>query len=253
MDDRIDEIDKRIIYALTNDARNTSAPMIADEMNVSAGTIRNRTHQLEERGIITGYHANIDYEQAADLLTTLFICTVAAPERETLALRVLDIPGVVNVREPMTGRGNFHVKAVGTDTTDITRIAHALSQLDLDIVDEGLMQRDLFSPYQPFGPPDEQDDSVPTDVLRLSGGGAVIELTVRDGAPITGKTLQEAGAEALIDEDVLITAIERDGTTIPPRGDTRIHPGDIVTISSHKEISNEVLRAFTPAEQAAES
>lgn len=253
MADRIDEIDKRIIYALTNDARNMSAPMIADEMNVSAGTIRNRMHQLEERGIITGYHANIDYEQAADLLTMLFICTATEPDRETLALHVLDIPGVVNVREAMTGQGNFHVKAIGSDTIDLTRIARTLSEHGLDIVNEGLMQRDLFSPYQPFGPTEELDGSVPTNVLRLSGGAEIIELTIRESAPITGKTLQQAGAEALIDEDILITAIERDGTTVSPRGDTRIQPGDIVTISSHREMSNEVLRAFTPTEQVGES
>lgn len=39
---RVDEIDRRIIHALMTNARETSAPMIAEEVTVSAGTILNR-------------------------------------------------------------------------------------------------------------------------------------------------------------------------------------------------------------------
>ncbi|WP_239640386.1 AsnC family transcriptional regulator [Halogeometricum pallidum] len=47
MVDRLDEVDKRILYYLARDARNVSAPMVAEEASVSAGTIRNRINQLE--------------------------------------------------------------------------------------------------------------------------------------------------------------------------------------------------------------
>lgn len=72
MDPQLDEIDKRIRFHLTRDARRTSAPDIAGEVHVSAGTIRNRIRQLEEREIIRGYHAHVDYERGAGLLTNLF-------------------------------------------------------------------------------------------------------------------------------------------------------------------------------------
>lgn len=61
---RFDEIDKRILYHLARDARGISAPDIADEVNVSAGSIRNRINRLEEEGVLEGYHARIDYERA---------------------------------------------------------------------------------------------------------------------------------------------------------------------------------------------
>lgn len=54
MANRLDEIDKRVLYHLAADARDTSAPAIAEEVNVSAGTIRNRIRQLEADGTIKG-------------------------------------------------------------------------------------------------------------------------------------------------------------------------------------------------------
>ena len=54
MANRLDEIDRRVLYHLAADARDTSAPAIAEEVNVSAGTIRNRIRQLEADGTIKG-------------------------------------------------------------------------------------------------------------------------------------------------------------------------------------------------------
>lgn len=82
----IDDIDERILYHLTEDARNTSAPMIADQVDVSAATIRNRIQRLEEAGIIRGYHADINYKRINGMLTSLFVCDAPIPESETLAI-----------------------------------------------------------------------------------------------------------------------------------------------------------------------
>ena len=244
MDYRLDEVDKRIIYHLTNDARNTSAPTIAEEVNVSAGTIRNRIKQLEEHGVIAGYHAHIDYERVDRRLTDLLVCNAPVPDRESLAMRVLDIPGVVNVRELMTGRGNLQVKSVGTDTADLSRIARELSNLGLEIEDEDLIQRELFHPYQPFGPDDGQESRVLTDVRSLTGDAEIVELSVVESAPIAGKTLEQAGNEDLIDDEALIIAIERDETVLTPRGQTEIRPGDIVSVFARGKSSDETLSAF---------
>jgi len=61
MTHRLDEIDRRILHELMTDARNTSAPMIAEDLNVSAGTIRNRIERLEEEDVIRGYTAIVDF------------------------------------------------------------------------------------------------------------------------------------------------------------------------------------------------
>lgn len=148
----IDEIDKRVIYYLATDARNTSAPMIADGVDVSPGTIRNRIQRLEAEGTIGGYHADIHYKEIEGMITALFVCEVAVSDLETLVTDVLDIAGVINVRELLSGRENIQVQVVGRDVTDLMRIATELSDLGLEIIHEDLIQREFHRPYQPFGP-----------------------------------------------------------------------------------------------------
>ncbi len=241
---RLDEIDKLILYYLTADARTTSAPTIAEEGNVSPGTIRNRISQLEDHGIIEGYHANVDYERADGRLIDLFTCNASVSNRESLAVRVLDIPGVVNVRELASGRGNLQIKAVGADTDDLGRIAREIADLGIEIEDEDLIQREYFRPYGPFGPEEERENRLLTDLLSLSGDADVLELSVVETAPIADKTLQQAADEGLIHDDSLIISIERDETVLTPRGHTRIRPNDIVSILSREGSSDEILRAF---------
>jgi Lrp/AsnC family leucine-responsive transcriptional regulator len=247
MANRLDEIDKRILYHLAADARNTSAPMIAEEVNVSAGTIRNRITQLENRGIIEGYHAAIDYERADGSLTNLLVCDTEVPDREKLAKQVLRIPGVVNVRELMTGRGNLHVTVIGADTSDLTHIGRALSELGVDIVDEGLLQQEYFTSYQPFGPDEGLAEPSMADFMSLAGDAEVVSLTVSPNAPVAGRTLREANEDGLIGADVLVVAIERENAILTPRGDTTIRPDDLATVFSRDGVSDDLLSLFTGA------
>lgn len=244
---RLDEVDKRILYHLVKDARNTSAPQIAEEVNVSPGTIRNRIHQLEDDGILEGYHARIDYERIEGRLTNLFVCTVPVAERERLAQQILDVPGVVHARELMTGVGNLHVKALGEDMGDLSRIARKLTNLGLEIQEEHLLQREHHRPYHAFGPDEQGDHTGITDVFSLTGGAEVVELTVDEEAPIAGRTLKEANAAGLLDSNVLVIGIERGDETLTPRGDTAVRVDDLVTVFSRRGISEETLRAFGAA------
>lgn len=153
--DRLDELDRFIIYQLQLDARHTSSGNIAELMDVSASTVRNRIARLEENGIIRGHHAEIDYERAGFQLYTLIICTAPIPEREELAKAALDVSGVVEVQEVMTGEENVHVTAVGQDGDDLTRIGRELSDLGLQVVDEDIIRNHFTNPYHEFGQPDE--------------------------------------------------------------------------------------------------
>ncbi len=244
---RIDEIDERIIYRLTEDARHTSAPDIAEEVDVSAPTIRNRIRRLETEGIIEGYHARIDYEKLDGRLTNLFLCTAAATDRKRYAQRILDIPGVVDVREVMTGEKNLHVTVVGSDTGDIRRIAQEITALGVDIDDEGLFHREHVQPYSPFGPDQSGRAPLVTGIADLSDDADVVELPVSDDAPIGGKTLQQATEEGFITEDLLVVSIEReDGKqAMTPDGNTVVRVGDVVTLFSRTGVADETLRAFT--------
>ena len=146
----IDELDKRIIYCLQQDARNTSSSDIAESMDVSSSTVRNRIHQLEAKGIITEYNTRIDFEAAGSQLHTLIVCTAPIPERNALAKQALEIEGVVDVREVMTGEENVHVGIVGTDSNDLARIGEELDEIGLEVNDEDLIRNEYTTPYSGF-------------------------------------------------------------------------------------------------------
>lgn len=247
MDIRLDEVNRRIIHALMDDARNTSAPMIAEEVGVSPATIRNRINQLEDANVIRGYHASVDFERADGRLRNLYVCNAPVEERERLAQQVRVIPGVVNVRELMTGRRNLHVLAVGEGTSDLRQVAREIAKLGIEIEDEDLVQSEHFDPYQPFGPDDEEPTAL-SDFISLSGGAEVLEVTIPEGAPIAGLTLEEAGRREVLVDELLVVSIERDDTVITPRGGTEIRADDLVTVLCRGGVTEETLEAFEATE-----
>ncbi|SEO39455.1 DNA-binding transcriptional regulator, Lrp family [Halogranum amylolyticum] len=249
MDYRLDEIDRRIIYELMCDARNTSAPTIAEQVNVSPGTVRNRIRQLEEHGIIRGYTVGVDFERADGHLTNLYICNAPISERKPLAREASAVPGVINVRELMTGRRNLHILAVGEDTAALRRITRALSRLGIEIEDETLVEAETNSPYRSFGPDDDVPTTQATDFISLTGDANVVDVTVKADAPIVGKTLAEAVRDETLDDDSLVIAIERDDRVLTPHGTTTIEPDDIVTVLSRSGDTDRILKAFVSSDE----
>lgn len=247
MGERLDSIDYHILYRLGEDARNPSPPSIADEVNVTPGTIRNRISQLEADGILDGYHANIDYERAGGRLTNLFTCTSPVPERDRHAKQAAEIPGVIEVKRLLTGQENLHITAVADDMEGISRIAHDISELGIEINEENLVEGTERRPYQPFGPDPGRNGPSIADFMSLSGDAEVVEVSVDEDAPVAGKTLGEATEAGLIDPDVLIVSIERDEEVLTARGDTRIQPDDLVTLFCRSGASSETVAQFNTA------
>ncbi|MFP4005548.1 MAG: winged helix-turn-helix transcriptional regulator [Candidatus Hadarchaeia archaeon] len=243
MSSRLDEIDKRIIYRLSQNSRDTTASEISDEMNVSAGTVRNRIKQLEKRGIIRGYHANVDYERVENKLINLFECTSPIQNHGKLVRSVLKIPGVVNVRVIMAGMRNLHILAVGDDTEELTKIAKEISNLGIDIEDESLIQDEHFNPYQRFGP-EKRNEQVFIGHRKISERAEAVDIAVTEDSLVAGKNLEEINEEGLMSDDSIIVAVERENETLTPRGKTVIEPGDIVTIFSSEGVSKEKISSF---------
>lgn len=250
MDYHVDDVDRRILYYLELDARNTSAPTIAKEMDVSPRTIRNRIKRLEEQGFIRGYHADVDYERVGRRLTSLYICNVPVDEREQVARQALGISGVVNVREVMGGRGNLHILAVGTDSSDLTRIARDISDLGATVEDEALVQRQYHHPYHHFAPDETSTPARMPDFRRLAGDAEVVDLTVVAEAPIVGQTVAEIADRGLVGDDVLVVAIERGNNVLTPNGHTTVQAGDLVTVVSRNGVPKETVNAFTKPQHA---
>ncbi|MFB6070699.1 MAG: TrkA C-terminal domain-containing protein [Halanaeroarchaeum sp.] len=242
----IDEIDKRILYALAKDARGTSAPDIAADLDVSPATIRNRIHQLEERGVIGGYHAQIDYEKTGGRLTYLFICNADPPESEYFAKKALLISGVVRVQEIMSGRRNLQIVAVGDNKEEIRRISRDLSNLGLEIEDEALIQNEWFNPYEPFGP-NAEPFTYESDLLNLrelAGDAKVVDVTVAETSLAADATVKELSQREEFRDETVIVAIERGDTMITPSGDTVIQSGDIVTAVTQEGDTDRLRQLF---------
>lgn len=147
----LDDIDRAILQILQRDARNSTAVEIAEKIGVSDGTVRNRIDNLEEMGVIEGYVPLVNYERAGFQLQIKIRCTASITEREELAEEALDITGVIEVDEIMTGQGNVEVTAVAVEHDDLTRIAKALDGLGLDVESEELLRHHYLRPFNHFG------------------------------------------------------------------------------------------------------
>ncbi|PSP62372.1 ArsR family transcriptional regulator [Halobacteriales archaeon QH_8_67_36] len=154
----IDDLDKQIIHALQRDARHTSASEIAESLDVSARTVRNRISNLEAADVIRGYDVDVDYEAAGYQLHTIIVCTAPIHEREEITQRALDVDGVVAIREVMTGADNVHVEVVGVDGNDLSRIGRDLNDIGLEVVDEDLIRNEYTRPFYQFSAESVVDD-----------------------------------------------------------------------------------------------
>ncbi|MFB6283101.1 MAG: Lrp/AsnC family transcriptional regulator [Halobacteria archaeon] len=157
VDQDIDEVDKSILHALQEDARNISSGDIAERTGTSDSTVRKRIQSLESRDVIKGYRAEVDYAKSGYPLQMLLFCTASIPERGGLIPDIMDIDGVVSVQELVTGEENLLVTVVGETDSDITPVAQELLDMGLTVSDEVLVRRHETTPFGKFDSRDGED------------------------------------------------------------------------------------------------
>jgi DNA-binding Lrp family transcriptional regulator len=150
VDDGIDDVDRAILHALQEDARNMSSGDIAERTGTSDSTVRKRIQRLESAGVIKGYSAEVDYQESGYPLRMLLFCTASIPERGALVSDILAIDGVVSVQELVTGERNLLVTAVGETDGDITPVAQELLEMGLTVADEVLVRSHETKPFGEF-------------------------------------------------------------------------------------------------------
>jgi DNA-binding Lrp family transcriptional regulator len=151
-DNGVDDVDRTILHALQEDARNLSSDEIADRAGIAGSTVRKRIQRLESAGVIKGYSAEVDYQKSGYPLRMLLFCTASIPDRGELVPEILAIDGVVSVQELVTGEQNLLVTAVGESDSDITPIAQELLEMGLTIADEVLVRSHESTPFGEFAP-----------------------------------------------------------------------------------------------------
>jgi len=143
----LDDVDQRILSALTADARNTSSPEIADKVDVTPATIRNRIEKLVSEGVIEAHRSEINY-RVLGLLEFLFICTVDPNRFGEITDQLSTLSEVVQVRELLNGSHNLHVIAVVETQDQAEAIERRLTDMNLEIETISLVgdeQRTSFS------------------------------------------------------------------------------------------------------------
>ncbi|SNZ12521.1 transcriptional regulator, AsnC family [Natronoarchaeum philippinense] len=149
-DKELDDVDKAILYALQEDARNMSSGDIAERTGTSDSTVRKRIQRLESDSVVKGYSAHVDYQKSGYPLRMLLYCTATIPERGDHIPEILEIDGVVSVQELVTGEQNLLVTAVGESDNDITSVAQELLDMGLTVADEVLVRTHETTPFGKF-------------------------------------------------------------------------------------------------------
>jgi Lrp/AsnC family leucine-responsive transcriptional regulator len=104
----LDTIDLRIVGELQTDAR-TSLAELGRRVGLSAPAVADRVQRLEETGVITGYHAEVDPEALGFPLTVIVRISPAVREIPRVAKIAADLPEVVECHR-ITGEDCFILK-----------------------------------------------------------------------------------------------------------------------------------------------
>lgn len=111
-------MDRKILTVLAEDAR-TPNNALADRAGIAPSTCLGRVRALRERGVIRGYHADIDPAALGRPLQAMISVRIQSSGRSHLAsfaAKVARMPGVLNVY--FLGGGDdfyIHVSAASSD------------------------------------------------------------------------------------------------------------------------------------------
>jgi len=124
----LDANDRKLVEALSRDGRR-SAARLAQELGVSRQAVTQRLRDLERRGVIRGFRAEIDpgalgLSVQADLRLTLD--PSAAPRAEKLLIRRLTADARVRSVHRVSGEDCIVARVVARRIEDVTEILAAL-------------------------------------------------------------------------------------------------------------------------------
>jgi Lrp/AsnC family leucine-responsive transcriptional regulator len=125
---RLDASDRRLVTILSRDGRR-SAARLAQELGVSRQAVTQRLHELERRGVIRGYRAEVDpvvlgLGVGADIRLTLNAAAPARAQRE-LVRRLTEDPRVRSAHR-VSGEDCIVARVVARRIEDVTEILAGL-------------------------------------------------------------------------------------------------------------------------------
>lgn len=116
----LDDIDRAMLGLLAEDARVTNQ-RLADHVGVAPSTAQARLRSLRERGVIRGFHAEVDLAALGRPLQALIAVRLAVHAREQIDAftdAVRRLPGVLMVFH-LTGVTDYLVWVAAADAQDL--------------------------------------------------------------------------------------------------------------------------------------
>jgi Lrp/AsnC family leucine-responsive transcriptional regulator len=117
----LEETDRQIIELLMQDGR-MSLSDIARETGLSTSTLHQRVRRLEQRGVITGYRAQIDYREVGLGLTAMVSLTPIEPAApDDIPGKLVDIPEI-EACWSVAGAPSYLLKVRVTEPAELERL-----------------------------------------------------------------------------------------------------------------------------------
>jgi DNA-binding Lrp family transcriptional regulator len=116
----IDDVDRRILEVVAADGRITNQ-RLAERAGVAASTALARLRSLRERGVIRGFHAEVDLAALGRPLQALIAIRLTVHAREQIdafTTAVRELPGVLMVFH-LSGVTDYLVWVAATDAQDL--------------------------------------------------------------------------------------------------------------------------------------
>jgi DNA-binding Lrp family transcriptional regulator len=116
----VDAIDRAILEALAQDARITNQ-RLAERVGVAPSTALARLRSLRDRGVIRGFHAEVDLAALGRPLQALIAVRLtvhARDEIDAFTVAVRELPGVLMVFH-LTGVTDYLVWVAASDAQDL--------------------------------------------------------------------------------------------------------------------------------------
>lgn len=125
--DRIDDIDARIVTMLQQQGR-LKRNEIAEAVGLSVPAVSERMRKLEERGVITGYHAVVSPKRLhLDVTVFIRVSVDSSQHFPAFVEKALAHPEVLEVHS-ITGEGSHMLKVRTRSTTTLERLLATVQQ-----------------------------------------------------------------------------------------------------------------------------
>jgi DNA-binding Lrp family transcriptional regulator len=120
----LDEVDKRLIQALRDDARLPSATL-ARRLGVSRGTVQNRIDRLKASGVLLGFTVRLRGDAETGEIRAITSLEVRSADTRTVVAALKRMPDVGRIHST-NGRWDLVVEINTADLATLDRVLHEI-------------------------------------------------------------------------------------------------------------------------------